>query len=80
MSALPTRLVIDRTACAGHGMCCSAAPALVESDEQGDPVILLDPVPDTHRSDADTAVSVCPERALSLARTTPLPASEETLR
>ncbi|WP_280420443.1 ferredoxin [Nocardia carnea] len=80
MSTASTRLVIDRTACAGHGMCYSAAPDLVESDEQGDPVVLLDPIPDTHRGDADTAVAVCPERALSLTLISPLPATEESSR
>ncbi|GGL16921.1 hypothetical protein GCM10011588_34500 [Nocardia jinanensis] len=61
-------------------MCYSVAPSLVECDEQGDPVVLLDPVPDTHRGDADRAVAVCPERALSLAYTAPPPVSEEPLR
>ena len=66
MTAAPARLVVDRGACAGHGMCYSVAPALVESDEQGDPVVLVDPISAEQLGDADTAVSVCPERALSL--------------
>lgn len=70
-------LVIDRTACAGHGMCYSTAPALLEPDEQGDPVILRDPVPDSHRGDAETAVATCPERALALTRISPFHVSEE---
>jgi len=66
MGASPVRLVVDRHACAGHGMCYGVAPVLVESDDLGDPVVLVDPVPEAHLDDAHTAVSVCPERALSL--------------
>lgn len=77
MNPAPAHLVIDRTACAGHGMCYSTAPALIEPDEQGDPVILPDPVPDSHRAAAETAVAACPERALALAYISPLHVSEE---
>ncbi|WP_040801091.1 ferredoxin [Nocardia higoensis] len=71
MTTPPVRLVVDRKACAGHGMCYAVAPILVESDDQGDPVVLVDPVPETQLDDADTAVSVCPERALSLTTAAP---------
>ncbi|MEU1522001.1 ferredoxin [Nocardia rhamnosiphila] len=79
-STAAVRLVVDRRVCAGHGMCYCTAPDLVEPDEQGDPVIVLDPVPDIHRSDAETAVAACPERALTLALTTTPPTSEESPR
>lgn len=71
MTTPPVRLVVDRGACAGHGMCYAVAPILVESDDQGDPVVLVDPIPEDLLDDADTAVSVCPERALSLMLTAP---------
>lgn len=60
------RLEVDRDTCAGHGLCYGSAPELVDSDEQGDPVILADPVPDGLLDAARTAVDVCPERALRL--------------
>ncbi|MBH0776683.1 ferredoxin [Nocardia bovistercoris] len=66
MTDVPVRLVVDRAACAGHGMCYGIAPSLVEPDEQGDPVVLIDPISPAQWDDAHTAVSVCPERALSL--------------
>ncbi|WP_084533312.1 ferredoxin [Nocardia fusca] len=79
ISTASVHLVVDRRACAGHGMCYSTAPDLVEPDEQGDPVILLDPVPGTYRGDAETAAAACPERALTLAHAAS-PASEESPR
>ncbi|MFC8529888.1 ferredoxin [Nocardia sp. NPDC057227] len=70
MTTTPARLIVDRNACAGHGMCYAMAPILVEPDEQGDPVILADPIPGAQLGAADTAVAACPERALSLAAAT----------
>ncbi|MBH0781037.1 ferredoxin [Nocardia bovistercoris] len=71
MADAPARLVVDRDACAGHGMCYGIAPSLVEPDEQGDPVVLVDPISPAQSADAETAVSVCPERALSLVSASP---------
>ncbi len=59
-------LTIDRAVCAGHGLCYGAAPELVDSDEQGDPVVLVDPVPPGRRGLAEGIVDACPERALRL--------------
>ena len=64
---MTARLHVDRQACAGHGLCYGAAPELLDSDEQGDPVITVDPVPDELESVAHEAVRSCPERALSVA-------------
>jgi ferredoxin len=59
-------LVVDRKACAGHGLCYSVAPDVIDADEQGDPVITADPVPDDQLEFAENAVDACPERALTL--------------
>ena len=59
-------LVVDRGACAGHGLCYGAAPDLVDCDEQGDPVVLADPVPEAQAGAARQVVDMCPERALTL--------------
>lgn len=64
-------LIVDRTACAGHGLCYGAAPELVDCDDQGDPVILVDPVPRTQAGEARQVVDMCPERALTLAESQP---------
>jgi ferredoxin len=61
-----THLVVDRSACAGHGLCYSASPGLLESDDQGNPVILRDPLTPDDIGAADAAVIVCPERALTV--------------
>lgn len=59
-------LIIDRDACAGHGLCYGAAPDILDCDDQGDPVLLVDPVPDELIDRAEHVVNICPERALSL--------------
>lgn len=58
------RLIVDRNACSGHGLCYGTAPDLVDSDEQGSPVILHDPVPAGQADEAHLVVDLCPERAL----------------
>ncbi|MEE2060445.1 ferredoxin [Rhodococcus artemisiae] len=61
------RLVVDRSACAGHGMCYSRSPDVVDCDDSGYPVILHDTLEiDEHIAAATEAVAVCPERALML--------------
>jgi ferredoxin len=59
-------LVVDRKACAGHGLCYSIAPDVIDADDQGDPVITADPIPDDQLELAQNAVEACPERALRL--------------
>lgn len=59
-------LTIDRKACAGHGLCYSVAPDIIDADEQGDPVISDDSVPEDQLEFAENAVEACPERALAL--------------
>jgi ferredoxin len=60
------QLTVDRHACAGHGLCYGASPDLVGCDDQGDPVLVADPVPAGLRDEARRLVEICPERALSL--------------
>lgn len=59
-------LVVDRAACAGHGMCYGAAPDLIDCDDQGDPIIPDRPLADDEIVSAREAILVCPERALTL--------------
>jgi ferredoxin len=65
---MSTHIQVDRKACAGHGLCYSIAPDVLDSDDQGDPVILTDPVPEDQLDMAESAVDACPERALALQR------------
>lgn len=60
-------LRVDRTACAGHGLCYGHAPDIVDSDDQGYPVVLVDTIPDGEVANAHAIVAMCPERALSVA-------------
>jgi ferredoxin len=66
MSPELTRLVVDRNACAGHGLCYATAPDLLGPDDQGDPVVPAGPVPAELLATARMVTTVCPERALSL--------------
>ncbi|MFC0449591.1 ferredoxin [Rhodococcus jostii] len=62
------RLLVDRSVCAGHGMCYSRSPEVVDCDDAGYPMILRDALGfDEHIAAAEEAVAVCPERALTLA-------------
>ncbi|MFC9761133.1 ferredoxin [Rhodococcus jostii] len=59
-------LRVDRSACAGHGLCYGAAPEIVDSDDQGYPVVVAESVPEERRDQLDALVEMCPERALSV--------------
>jgi len=61
------RLKIDMERCAGHGMCALLAPALIDLDRWGFPV--LSPEPLTAEAEARSgrrAVRGCPAAALRL--------------
>jgi len=57
-------LVIDRDACAGHGLCYGTAPEFVDSDNEGYPVIARPTFPGRVRLQLNEIVNMCPERAL----------------
>ncbi|GAA4987382.1 hypothetical protein GCM10023205_67670 [Yinghuangia aomiensis] len=58
---------IDAARCEGRGYCSRFAPALFETDDDGYPRILVtDDLDDEQLADARTAVSACPEQAISL--------------
>lgn len=58
------RLVVDRSACAGHGLCYGKAPSILDCDDQGDPVIMVHDLDAEQLSAADIVVRACPEHAL----------------
>lgn len=61
------RLVVDRSACAGHGLCYGRSPEIIDCDDAGYPVLLQEVLgTDEHIAAAEEAVAMCPERALSL--------------
>ncbi|MDV2476229.1 ferredoxin [Rhodococcus zopfii] len=60
------QLVVDRSACAGHGLCYSTSPQLIDCDDQGYPVVLKEFLSDDDMAAAEAAAVVCPERALTI--------------
>jgi ferredoxin len=62
------QLLVDPTACTGHGLCAELLPELVALDEWGYPVIDGQPVPASLHRQARRAVTACPALALLLQR------------
>jgi ferredoxin len=62
---------IDRTRCAGHGLCAELLPELIRLDDWGYPIIASGPVPEHLAAHARRAVAVCPALALRLSQQTP---------
>jgi ferredoxin len=60
------RLEIDSAVCTGHGRCYTRAPELIESDDEGFPVLLHTDVPADLAEGARLAASSCPEGAIRL--------------
>lgn len=68
---MTSRLVVDWTACTGHGVCAELLPELIELDEWGYPIIADGPVPKDLTRNAVRAWQACPALALRL-DTTPV--------
>ncbi len=60
------RVTVDEGRCHGHQMCAIACPEVFGSDDYGNAVVLLDPVPPGLESTARRAEANCPERAITL--------------
>lgn len=60
------RVSVDAEKCHGHQMCAIAAPEVFGSDDYGNAVVLLDPVPTDLEASARRAEANCPERAIVL--------------
>lgn len=60
------RVTVDGSKCHGHQMCAIASPAVFGSDEWGNAVVLLDPLPADLAASVRRAEANCPERAITL--------------
>jgi ferredoxin len=60
------KVTVDADRCHGHQMCAIASPEVFGSDEYGNAVVLLDPVPADLEPSARRAEANCPERAIAL--------------
>jgi ferredoxin len=58
------RLVIDPSACAGHGRCYAEAPQVAEADDEGRGVAVHDVLPSELLDEAKIAAESCPEYAI----------------
>lgn len=58
------RLEVDRTRCAGHGVCMIHAPALFDLDDDGLAFLLAEATDDV--TAARAAEGNCPERAITV--------------
>jgi ferredoxin len=61
-------LIIDPTACDGHGVCAELLPECVHLDPWGFPVIESDGIPAHLVDHAQRAASSCPRLALTLVK------------
>ncbi len=59
-----TRLVVDRIACDGRGLCAELLPELITLDEWGYPIVAQGEVPGALEPLARRAVGACPLMAL----------------
>jgi ferredoxin len=61
------KIVIDRSACQGHGRCYDLAPEVFGADDEGYVEVLVpgDDVPAELEGAARSAVANCPERAIT---------------
>ncbi|MFC7303685.1 ferredoxin [Streptomyces monticola] len=63
------RLTVDRERCEGHGVCEAVAPDLLQLDDQGDLVLLLEEnadLPADQHDPAAQSVAICPVAALRM--------------
>jgi ferredoxin len=67
MSAI---LSVDAARCTGHGRCYTEAPKLLSDDEEGFVTLRGSSleIADDQLADAEAAVRACPERAITLTR------------
>jgi ferredoxin len=63
--AVTVRLVVDPTACDGHGICAELFPEGIRLDDWGYPIVDGE-VPDGFETYARQAVSACPKLALRI--------------
>jgi ferredoxin len=60
------RVMVDRIACTGHGLCAELFPEHFALDEWGYPIQSREPVRRDHLAHARRAVAACPALALRL--------------
>ena len=64
MSASKLRVIADRSACCGYGVCAELCPEVYKVDDIGVVTLLMDVVPENLAEKAREAASACPTNAL----------------
>lgn len=65
-NSAPRRLVVDPVACDGVGVCAHIAPAIVDLDRWGYPVVQAAGLSRSQERQASRAVRGCPRHALAV--------------
>jgi ferredoxin len=67
---MSAQLSVDENRCTGHGRCYTVAPNLLTDDDEGFVTLRGSsmPITDDQLADAESAVAACPERAITLTR------------
>jgi ferredoxin len=60
------KLVVDRGACLKSGQCTYGHPNLFREGPDGYPEVVLTPVPEERKGEAEDAVDLCPAGAIEL--------------
>jgi ferredoxin len=65
-----SELFVDAAKCTGHGRCYSISPSLLSDDDEGFVTLRGSSmaIEDDQLADAEQAVAACPERSLTLTR------------
>ena len=59
------RVAVDDDVCRGHGVCCTLCPEVFDLGDDGYASVLVDVVPAEHEDAVRSAVTRCPERAIT---------------
>jgi len=66
MSAGKLKVVINKPACCGYGVCADICPEVYKLDENGIVFIDDDIVPEGHEAAAKEGAEACPQAAISI--------------
>ena len=58
-------VIVDDDRCGGHGVCVSVCPQVFELTDDGYARVVVSEVPEEHEEAVRTAVTRCPERAIT---------------
>jgi ferredoxin len=60
------KVLLNRSKCEGYGNCVFAAPGIIDLDDDGRAVLLVDELREERRGEVNEAVANCPARAIAV--------------